>query len=235
MRQGTTSIPGIDPRVWLTLAVVEKVGYDPAGGVFADVTFQPTGEPETAYVAAPYAGNTAGIGFGAWFPLEVGDTVLVAVPGGDTGAGPVIVARFWNTGDPPPSPADLDWAAGALSLDPPSDVVIRAKPGSSFKIRTATADLDLQVEATGDLKLTNIGTGNITVETLGAGKVKLGVAATAQALAYAAPLQTGIQAAAAALSVAAGGITDTVLQAAVVTALQAIAAAVVATTKTEAT
>ncbi len=165
------SRPGADTRLWLTLGVVKALGWDPeaaaglTGGVFADVQFVPTGELETCYVGMPYAGA----GFGAWWPLEVDDTVLVGVPGGDTGWGPVILTRFWNSGDLPPNLQDLDWLPKAAQLEPPTDAVIRLKDGAAYKLRTRGGDISIQVEGTGD----------VTIENLGTGKVKLGLAATA--------------------------------------------------------
>lgn len=95
--------PGIDPRVWLTLATVKEIGIDPTEGLFADVACQPDGVVETCYIDAPYAGSEDGVGFGENCPVEVGDTVLVGIPGGDSGNGPIIIARWHNSGDPPPS------------------------------------------------------------------------------------------------------------------------------------
>lgn len=99
--------PGIDPRIWLTLGTVKEVGFDAAHGIFADVVIQPDGNVETCYVATPYAGALGGkIGFGDWCPVEVDDTVLVAYPRGDSNEGPIIIARFWNSGDLPPTQID---------------------------------------------------------------------------------------------------------------------------------
>jgi hypothetical protein len=159
------------------MGVVGELGWDPvavpplSGGVFADVKLVPSGETLTCFVGMPAAGS----GSGAWFPPEVGETVLVAVPGGDPGHGPVIVSRFWSMDRLPPDPTDLDWADGATSLEPPTDIVVRARPGQSIKIRGSGANLDLRVEGTGD----------VVVENLGTGTVKLGLAETAEPLAKA--------------------------------------------------
>ena len=40
------SRPGIDPRIHLSLAVVDKVRVDPEHGVFADITLLPGEEPD---------------------------------------------------------------------------------------------------------------------------------------------------------------------------------------------
>ena len=71
--------PNMDTRFHLKLAVVERVVVDPQEGIFADVTLTPNEEPETVFVGAPYAGG----GFGFYFPLEEGDTVLIGIPDGN--------------------------------------------------------------------------------------------------------------------------------------------------------
>lgn len=134
--------PGVDPRVWLSLAVVKDVAFDPDNGIFADVQLQPTGEAETCLVASTYAGA----GFGAWFPLEVDDVVLVAIPSGDPGAGPVIIARMWSASDKP----HADFGDGE---DPTADVVVRPKSGQRVVIRTSDADVSVKVEGSADVVL----------------------------------------------------------------------------------
>lgn len=91
------SYPGIDPRVWLTLATVVDVGFDSNNGIFVDVKYQPDGTDETALLTAQHTGTRCG----SYRPVKEGDTVVVAVPKGDPGNGPVIIARCWNAGDPP--------------------------------------------------------------------------------------------------------------------------------------
>ena len=119
------SQPGIDTRIWLTLAVVTDIGFDAAEGVFVDVQYQPTGENETCYLAMPFAGS----GFGVFFPVEVDDTVLVAVPSGDPNNGPWVIARAWNAGDAPPA----DFGDG----DEPIDYVyFKGKDGKDMKFVT---------------------------------------------------------------------------------------------------
>ena len=219
----SASYPGVDPRVWLTLATVTEVGYVPLQGVFVDVTYAPLGEKMTAYVGLPYAGD----GFGAWYPLEVNDVVLVAVPHGDDGHGPVVVARLWSGSAPPPSPDDLDWLPNAAALEPPTDVVIRMKPGVAYKLRGSGADIDIRVEGTGD----------VVIENRGTGKVKLGLAATAVPIALA-PLVTAIFTAlqsAVAATVIVPGDGGAALKTALATALTAAAQTAIGTLKTEAT
>lgn len=117
------SRPGIDPRVWITLAVVKDVGFDPKEGCFADVQFQPGGELETCYFGSSYAGG----GFGEHNPLKVDDTVLVAIPMGDPGLGPIVISRFNNAGDPPPA----EFGEGD---EPSNDRVLRVEPGRNLRI-----------------------------------------------------------------------------------------------------
>lgn len=153
------SRPGIDPRVWLTLAVVKELGFSATEGCFADVQFQPGGENETAYYGTSYAGS----GFGEHNPIEVGDTVLVALPMGDPGLGPIIIARFNNAGDPPPA----EFGEGD---EPSADRIVRVKPNQNLRIIVS-------------------GTGSVNITVEGAGQVTLG----GEAPAVVAPLQGVVQ------------------------------------------
>lgn len=147
------SRPGIDPRTWVTLAVVTELGFDPVEGTFADVKFVPGGENETCYVGTQYAGA----GFGENNPLKVDDLVVVVVPMGDPGLGPVIIARFNNKADPPPP----DFAEGD---EPSSDRIIRVEPLKNFKVF---------VTGTGKLTLASEGVGGAEI-VAGAGMIDLG-------------------------------------------------------------
>ena len=152
------SRPGIDPRVWLTLAIVEDIGFDAEEGIFVDVQFQPDGTKETAYLGLPYAGAE----FGLYCPVEIGDTVLVAVPGGDPGNGPIIISRWNNSGDKPS--ADFQSTADAETASP--DMVLRVKPGQKFKVRTSGSSDGVDITVEGD--------GNVLIQATGSGKVYLG-------------------------------------------------------------
>jgi hypothetical protein len=139
------SRPGIDPRVWVSLAVVVDVGFDPDHGVFVDVQYQPSGDQDTALLGAPYAGD----GFGSYWPPRKGDTVVVVIPGGDPGHGPVVVARVWNAGDPPP--AEL---AGKVTPEEPSpDVLELLEKGVARTLRTRDADTSVEASGTGLVRL----------------------------------------------------------------------------------
>ena len=155
------SRPGIDPRVWLTLAVVDVIGFDPENGIFADITYQPDGTKETALVGSAYAGDE----FGFYCPVAVGDTVLVAVAGGDPGNGPVIVSRMWGGPDKP----NAELQSSADPEDATQDVVLRVRPGQKFKIRTSGANdgVDIAVEGDGGYNIDVQGTGNITLNVNG--------------------------------------------------------------------
>lgn len=125
------SRPGIDSRVWLTLAAVKDVGFDEDEGTFVDVQFMPGGELETCYLGSPYAGDS----FGDHCPVNIEDTVLVAVPMGDPAYGPIIIARFNNASDPPHEDFDSQ------------DRVIRAKPGQNVKVVASQgATIQIHVE-----------------------------------------------------------------------------------------
>lgn len=121
--------PGIDPRVWITDATVKELGFDSDEGIFADVQLQPTGEEETVYVGQPCSGD----GFGDWCPLEVGDTVLVAIPHGDHDFGGWVISRAHNAADKPPA----DFRSEEDSEAPTLDRVVVLKPGSHFRLRTS--------------------------------------------------------------------------------------------------
>jgi hypothetical protein len=113
------SRPGIDPRVWECLAFVTAVNIDEEGPI-VDVLLMPERIPETARVAAEYAGP----GFGLYFPIEVDTEVIVSAPNGDPDEGLVIAKRFWSASDPPP--------AGAISE--PLNILLHAKEGANINL-----------------------------------------------------------------------------------------------------
>lgn len=137
--------PGIDPRVWITLALVKEVGFDAEQGIFVDVQLQPSGELETCFLGAAYAGAE----FGMYAPVQVDDMVLVAVPSGDPNHGPVIISRMWDAGDKPH--ADMNGTGGAAS----DNMVLRLKSGAKLLIRTSGdgGEVDIQVEGGANLLL----------------------------------------------------------------------------------
>lgn len=162
------SRPGIDPRVNLSLAIVREQGYDDAQGIFVDVQLQPSGEIETCFLGAGYAGG----GFGFYCPVEVGDTVLVALPSGDPNHGPWIVSRGWDAGDPPHADFKAPEQEGGQDV-PSTDVVLRMRPGKPFRLRTSGGgNLDLKVEGDGTTTIENTGSGTIAIKS-GTGRLDL--------------------------------------------------------------
>lgn len=166
--------PGVDTRYLLTLAVVDKVVVDPQEGVFCDIALLPFEQPETARLGVPYAGN----GFGFYFPVEVDDVVLVAVPDGDFGSGAVIISRMWSAADPPlaeaQGAADTDSGPGQYEGSP--NVTLRAKAGAHTKIIVSSgANVTIQVEGNGTINL-NAASGDINLETAASGNINLKVA-----------------------------------------------------------
>lgn len=152
--------PGIDTRVWLTLAIVEEVVCDRDEGIFATVTYIPEGTEETARVGTCYTHDQAGV----YWPIEEGDTVLVAVPMGDAGYGPIIISRLFSADN---RPQDEAASTGATVGAASTDASIRLQPGSSLKIRT---------EDTGQINIKSEGSGKITIEQAGTGDITLKVA-----------------------------------------------------------
>lgn len=140
------SRPGIDPRSWLKYGRVTEVGHDAREGHFADVRLLPAGQIVTCYIGTPYAGN----GFGASYPVKVGDTVMVAIADGDMGTGPMIIGRRWDRSDPPPPEV-------GSGEDPSRNVVIVVEPGQNLHIVVS-------------------GGGDVVIEARGGGKVLLAAA-----------------------------------------------------------
>lgn len=116
--------PGIDPRVWVSYAVltsepvVDRSGDD--AGVFVDLILLPTQMEATARVGAIYAGN----GFGLYAPLHIDDEVVVIAPSGDPNEGLVVTQRVWSPSDLPPQSA----------ADNPNDLTLVVESGKSLRI-----------------------------------------------------------------------------------------------------
>lgn len=119
--------PGIDPRVWVSYAVLtsEPVVELREGqqDVIVDLLLLPSGQPETARVGAMYAGN----GFGLYAPLHKDDEVLVVAPSGDPDEGLVVMQRLWSPADPPPSAV----------TENPLDVTLVVENGRSLRLNVA--------------------------------------------------------------------------------------------------
>lgn len=162
--------PGVDTRFHIMEAVIDKVTVDPSEGVFCDISLLPFEQPETAFLGVPYAGD----GFGFYFPVEVDDVVLVAIPDGDPGAGPVVISRMWSAADKPP--AELKGTADSDNpgqFHPSKDVILRCKPGSNTKIIvSAGANVNITVEGAGNVNL-GVESGDVNLK-VGSGSVHLG-------------------------------------------------------------
>ena len=111
--------PGIDPRAWVSLALVQSVVVD-ADGAFCDVLLVPSNRRHTARLGAAYAGS----GWGMYAPPQVDDEVVVMAPDGDPSAGLVVVSRVWSRVDAPPTEAQEN----------PEDVVLVVRPDRSLRL-----------------------------------------------------------------------------------------------------
>lgn len=143
------SRPGIDPRVHLTLGVVDRVLVDPEHGVFADITYLLHEDNDTATVGTAYAGDR----FGQHVPLQVEDTVLIAIPEGDTDAGPVIISRMWSAADKPFTEQQGTALTGeeAGLYEQAEKVILRCKPSTPYEIYVSEgANITIKVEGSGN-------------------------------------------------------------------------------------
>lgn len=155
---GAASRPGIDPRIWLSNAIVTDVAFVEGEGVFVDLQLQPDGSPETAFLGSCYAGNLAG----DYCPVKVDDLVLVAMPSGDSDNGPIVIARFNSAGDPPAADFEDPDNEGEAS----KDRILRVEAGRKYKIRTSGDGdgIDMSVEGNGDFVLETVGDGKIKLQ-----------------------------------------------------------------------
>jgi hypothetical protein len=121
--------PGMDPRVWVTLAYANgESAVDAPEGVFVDVTLSPSGQVVCARVGTGYAGNS----FGAYGKIHKDDELVVVIPNGDPAEGAVVVARLWSQADPPPSDAIVE--VDEVVLDIEADKPYRLRTSGSGKI-----------------------------------------------------------------------------------------------------
>lgn len=127
--------------------------------MFADITFLPDGDKETALIGSGYAGA----GFGAYMPPTKGDVVLVAVPMGDPGYGPIIVARIWDqVNHPAPEFGDTSTPE---DTDATPDPTIRVKDGSTYRfVMKNGANLNLSVEGAGTVTIEAKGNAQVVIQ-----------------------------------------------------------------------
>lgn len=114
--------PGIDPRIWASLAVVTAVNVA-EDGVFASLTLVPSQLEVVARVAALYAGP----GFGLYAPVEVDDEVVAVAPSGDPSEGYVVLPRLWSRSDPPP----------AAAREHSGDLVLVVRDGRNLRVNVS--------------------------------------------------------------------------------------------------
>lgn len=119
------SRPGIDPRIWVSYAVlladpkvVTEANYE---DIVADIMLLPSGTVETARVGAVYAGN----GFGLYAPLYKDDEVVVIAPSGDPDEGLVITHRMWSPADKPPA---------EITEETQNDLWLVVQPNQSLRV-----------------------------------------------------------------------------------------------------
>ena len=95
------SHPGIDPRIWVSLATVddEEVVWDQDLGALIPITEQPSGVQTYAVLGQSVAGNQEGQGS----PFVAGDLLLVANPDGSEKADTVVICRLSSDLNPPPA------------------------------------------------------------------------------------------------------------------------------------
>jgi len=149
------SYPGIDPRVWVSYAIVETVQAETEnpvdfdandGQVYVDCILKPTNIPCRARTGGMFAGP----GEGTYSPYVGGEEVLVAIPEGDAKGGCVILTRLNNgyDGFPQGSVAGKDTDTNTFSM-------MRTRPaltiesGASIMLRSASLGAMLQLAGTG--------------------------------------------------------------------------------------
>lgn len=150
----------MDTRQWISLGVVDPDTGDQhstrfkdaddaalAFGVLVNVTLQPSGIPIQCRVGS----IVAGIGEAYYVPFQQGDEVLVALPEGDEGFQPVIIARLNNEIDTWPAVVGGQDATqntfGFLRLRTPFIV----ETSASYLIRSVTTFAQIGIDQDGQI------------------------------------------------------------------------------------
>jgi hypothetical protein len=159
--------PGIDPRSWCSLAIVQSVVIDEAAGVFCDVLLMPSKRRETARLGAAYAGS----GFGFYAPVKVDDEVLVSAPGGDPAQGLVITQRLWSPADVPPAGLEATPEDVVLVVEADKSLRLTVQGGGDVVVTAVDGKVKLGGEAAtrGVARLNdqvNIGTKTVTIQVI---------------------------------------------------------------------
>lgn len=169
------SRPGIDPRCWVSLATIEDIAIDPDEGIFVDVFVMPSRQVLTARVMSPYIGD----GYGLFFPLKVGDEVLVGWPSGDPMMGLCVLGRLFSPTDKPSlqfskNPDTLD-QTNAATLDTTNDIVLVVEPGQKVRILVSNGNASNELVFSGDeLRVTLTGDSRAVIKAEDNAKVYLG-------------------------------------------------------------
>lgn len=153
------SYPGIDPRSWVSMAIVETVqaenenpvefdGDD--GQVYVNCILKPSNIPCRARLGGAFAGP----GEGFYSPFVGGEEVLLAIPEGDVKAGAVVLARLNNgyDGFPQGSVAGKDVNTNTFTFMR-SRPAITIESGASVMLRSASMGAMLQLAGTGNVTL----------------------------------------------------------------------------------
>lgn len=157
------SRPGIDPRSWISLGLVEpdpsasehSVVFDDEDGnpldhgVLVSVKLQPSGTKVTCRVGGSCAGN----GEGEWHPLGPGDEVLVAIPSGSERAGCVIIERLNQKYDAfPRTVAGMDVTKNNVAFKRTIAPQVY-ESGTSLMLRVASHGAQLALDPSGSVFL----------------------------------------------------------------------------------
>lgn len=146
------SFPGIDPRVWVSLAIVDsldEIEWDPDHGPLVPITLQPSGVQTFAVCGQSVSGNQEGEGC----PFVENDMVLVVNPQGLERADTVIVCRLSSHLAPPPSLCGgQDTTANKISWKR------KASPhfeeyGDRWTVKSAVSDALIAFDATGQVTI----------------------------------------------------------------------------------
>lgn len=139
--------PGMDTRIWVSLAFAVDDSAVQDEGVFVDVVLLPTGETMTARVPAEYAGES----FGLYSQILKDDEVVVEIPRGDPNEGAVVTRRLWNKQDKPPQ----------VAKDNPKDFILVVKKDVNLRLVTSGTG---QVLIKGEDKVIVDTTGNVEIK-----------------------------------------------------------------------
>src|ERR1019366_1740218 len=159
------SFPGIDPRQWVSIAIVDpdtpqarSVQFNDEEGnplphPLVNVTLQPGGLEVSARVLA----SGSGAQIGEWHPFVAGDEVLVLIPSGNESMGCVIVGRLSNSLDVhPTSVAGNDTTQNNLAFKRFVEPYVM-ESGTAILFRISTTGSFIALDPTGNATIQNGG------------------------------------------------------------------------------